>query len=44
MLVYFERDKSTYILGAKFIKGIFGGNALKEGTAVMIGFINQTPW
>jgi hypothetical protein len=42
MLVYFEIDKSTCILGTKFIKRIIGGNALIEGAAVyMIDYEGQ---
>jgi hemin uptake protein HemP len=41
MLVYFEIDKSTCILGAKFIKRIIGSNALIEGAAVMIDYEGQ---
>ena len=42
MLVYFEIDKSTCILGAKFIKRIIGGNALIEGAAAGYDRLRRT--
>ena len=41
MLVYFKTDKSTCILGTKFIKRIVDGNTLIEGAVVMVDYEGQ---